>query len=109
MLERCEQTNGEPPEKAMAAAGDCNKANLQLGDDQTELFIKTTKSWKRRKEIPEKYPPWDRIPHSLGQKSGWNGNSGPSGPGESMPNMARQSSRSSANTSIAVASGSCYG
>jgi hypothetical protein len=39
-----------------------------LADDQTELFIATTKDWKRRKELREKDPPRGRIPEAYGPK-----------------------------------------
>jgi len=35
--------NGERPERALADAGYWSKANAQLADEQTELFIATTK------------------------------------------------------------------
>jgi len=34
-----------------------SNANAQLADEQTELFIATTKDWKRRKELREADPP----------------------------------------------------
>jgi len=66
MLEKCEETNNMRPEKLIADAGYWSKANAQLGDKQTELFIATTKGWKRRKELREKDPPRGRIPDSYG-------------------------------------------
>lgn len=68
MLERCEETNGKRPEKALSDAGYWSEANAHLEDDQTELFIATIKDWKRRKELREKGPPRGRIPESYGPK-----------------------------------------
>ena len=68
MLENCEEVNGKRPEKALADAGYWSKANAQLADEQTELFIATTKDWKRRKELREADPPRGRIPKWYGLK-----------------------------------------
>jgi hypothetical protein len=68
MLNECEQVNGNRPEKALADAGYWSQANAQLEDEQMELFIATTKDWKRRKELREKDPPRGRIPDSYGLK-----------------------------------------
>ncbi|GAB7092840.1 hypothetical protein JCM18237_31110 [Halorubrum luteum] len=54
--------------KALADAGYWSKANAQLADEQTELFIATTKDWKRRKELREADPPRGRIPKWYGLK-----------------------------------------
>ncbi|WP_455429038.1 transposase [Halococcus morrhuae] len=53
---------------ALADAGYWSKANAQLADEQTELFIATTKDWKRRKELREADPPRGRIPKWYGLK-----------------------------------------
>lgn len=66
MLERCEKRNGRYPEKTIGDAGYWSNANAQLGDGQTELFISTTKNWKRRTELRDKGPPRGRIPESYG-------------------------------------------
>jgi transposase len=68
MLETCEEVNGKRPEKALADAGYWSKANAQLADEQLELFIATTKDWKRRKELREADPPRGRIPKWYGLK-----------------------------------------
>ena len=68
MLDACEEVNGKRPEKALADAGYWSEENAQLADGQTELFIATTKDWKRRKELREKDPPRGRIPDSYGLK-----------------------------------------
>ncbi|UOO96998.1 transposase (plasmid) [Halococcus dombrowskii] len=68
MLENCEEVNGKRPEMALADAGYWSKANAQLADEQTELFIATTKDWKRRKELREADPPRGRIPKWYGLK-----------------------------------------
>lgn len=68
MLEKCEETNDQRPEKVIGDAGYWSLANAELADEQTELFIATTKEWKRRKELREKDPPRGRIPDSYGPK-----------------------------------------
>ncbi|WP_232833845.1 transposase [Saliphagus sp. LR7] len=68
MLETCEEVNGKRPEKALADAGYWSKANAKLADEQLELFIATTKDWKRRKELREADPPRGRIPKWYGLK-----------------------------------------
>ena len=68
MLETCEEVNGKRPEKALADAGHWSLANAGVEDEQTELFIATTKDWKRRKELREMDPPRGRIPDSYGPK-----------------------------------------
>lgn len=56
MLEECERVNGKHLLGVLADAGYWSKANAQLADEQTELFITTTKDWKRRKELWAKDP-----------------------------------------------------
>ncbi len=68
MLEDCEAVNERLPSKVLADAGYWSKANAELGDEQTELFIATTKDWKRRKELREQGPPRGPIPESAGPK-----------------------------------------
>jgi hypothetical protein len=75
MLEECEDVNGKRPEKALADAGYWSQANAGLEDEQTELFVATTKDWKRRNELREKDPPGGGILTRMDRKSGWNGNS----------------------------------
>ena len=57
MLEICEEVNDKRPERALADAGYWSNANAQVADEQTELFIATTKDWKRREELREADPP----------------------------------------------------
>ena len=68
MLDRCEETNDERPENAIADAGYWSEDNAGLQDEQTELYIATTKDWKRRKELAEQGPPRGRIPDDYGPK-----------------------------------------
>src|SRR5699024_1019046 len=68
MLEKCEETTDQCPDKVIGDAGYWSLANAELADEQTELFIATTKEWKRRKELREKDPPRGRIPDSYGPK-----------------------------------------
>lgn len=62
MLERCEEQAGQRPEELVADAGYWSEDNAGLEDEQTELFIATTKDWKQRKVLQEKGPPRGRIP-----------------------------------------------
>jgi transposase len=66
MLEECTDVNGEPPSSILADAGYWSDANARLEDDRTELFIATTKDWKRKQELAEQEPPRGRIPDSYG-------------------------------------------
>lgn len=68
MLEACEETNDARPENVLADAGYWSEANAELQDDDLELFIATTKDWKRRKELAERRPPRGRIPDDYGPK-----------------------------------------
>ena len=68
MLEECEDVSGDMPSKLLADAGYWSRSNVALEDEQTELFIATTKDWKRRKELREMGPPRGRIPDSHGPK-----------------------------------------
>ena len=68
MLDECEDVNGKVPTKVLADAGYWSEANAELEDDQTELFIATSKDWKRRKELRAKGPPRGPIPDSAGPK-----------------------------------------
>lgn len=65
MLECCDAVHGELPEKLLADAGYWSTANAQLGDDQTELFVATTKDQQRRKELRDKDPPRGQIPGGI--------------------------------------------
>lgn len=70
MLEECEETTDERPENVVADAGYWSEANAELQDedDDLELYIATTKDWKRRKELAEQGPPRGRIPDDYGPK-----------------------------------------
>lgn len=65
MLERCEAQAGERPERCLADAGYWSEENARLEDEETELFIATTKDWKQRKALREQGPPRGRIPKGL--------------------------------------------
>ena len=62
-------------------AGYWSKANTQLADEQTELFIATTKDWKRRKELQEANPPRGGIPEWYGLKERMGSIESPQGDG----------------------------
>jgi len=50
----------------LADAGYCSEKNLAEADtDGAELFVNTTKDWKRRKAMREEPPPRGRIPKGL--------------------------------------------
>ncbi|WP_123619161.1 transposase [Halorubrum sp. CSM-61] len=68
MLDECEAVIDETPSKLLADAGYWSEANAALEDEQTELYIATTKGWKRRKELRENGPPRGPIPDSAGPK-----------------------------------------
>lgn len=69
LLEGCEEVNGARPNELLADAGYWSEDNVeQEGDENTELFIATTKDWKRRKELREQGPPRGRIPKHYGPK-----------------------------------------
>lgn len=68
MLDRCEELHDERPEQVLADAGYWSEGNAELEDEETELFIATTKDWKRRKELTEQGPPRGRIPDDYGPK-----------------------------------------
>jgi Tfp pilus assembly protein PilV len=107
MLEICEEVNDKRPERALADAGYWSNANAQVADEQTELFIATTKDWKRRKELREADPPRGRIPDSYGPKNGWSGSYERSEGNVSTESGVRPWSRCSANTSRGGVIGSC--
>lgn len=69
LLEGCEKVNGTRPREVLADAGYWSEENVEQGaDDNTELFIATTKDWKRRKELRAQGPPRGRIPKHYGPK-----------------------------------------
>jgi transposase len=69
LLEGCEEVNGARPSEVLADAGYWSEDNVeQEANENTELFIATTKDWKRRKELAELGPPRGRIPKDYGPK-----------------------------------------
>lgn len=62
MLNKCEAQAGRRPEDLLADAGYWSEANAKLQTDETELFIATTKDWKRRKALRDAGSPRGRIP-----------------------------------------------
>lgn len=108
MLENCEEVNGKRPEMALADAGYWSKANAQLADEQTELFIATTKDWKRRKEPREADPPRGRIPKWYGLKERMERKLRTKRGEASTASAARASKQCSVSMSPAAATDSCY-
>lgn len=51
VLEEWTDMNGQVPSKMSIDAGYWSKANAELEDNQTELFIATIKDWKRGKQL----------------------------------------------------------
>ena len=68
MLDECEDVNGRLPSNVSADAGYWSKENAELEDEDIELFIATTKDWKRQNELQENGPPRGPIPDSAGPK-----------------------------------------
>ena len=68
MVELCEDLHDERPENVLADAGYWQESVTELQDEETELYVATTKDWKRRKELAEKDPPRGRIPNDYGPK-----------------------------------------
>ena len=62
MLDKCEEQAGERPKELLADAGYWSETNVELEDENTELFIATKKDWKQRKELMEKGAPRGPIP-----------------------------------------------
>jgi len=69
LLDGCAQVNGVRPRELLADAGYWSEENVEKeAGEHTELFIATTKDWKRRKELLEQGPPRGRIPKHYGRK-----------------------------------------
>lgn len=69
LLEGCEEVSGVRPGELLADAGYWSAENIEREEDEnTELFIATTKDWKRRKALREEGPPRGRIPEHYGPK-----------------------------------------
>ena len=68
MVELCEELHEERPENVLADAGYWQESITELQDEETELYVATTKDWKRRKELAEQGPPVGRIPDDYGPK-----------------------------------------
>ncbi|MGH9818090.1 MAG: transposase, partial [Candidatus Acidiferrales bacterium] len=65
MLRRVEATMGKAPEALVADAGYWTEANAALENEETELFIATTKSWKQKQELARNGPPRGRMPKNM--------------------------------------------
>jgi transposase len=68
MLSACETQAGQRPGEVLGDAGYWSEANAGLADENTELFIATTKDWKQRKALREQGVPRGRIPTSATPK-----------------------------------------
>lgn len=65
LLARVKEMTGAAPEACTADAGYWSEANAALENEDTELFIATTKSWKQKKELAEQGPPRGRMPKNM--------------------------------------------
>ncbi|MGH7511162.1 MAG: transposase, partial [Gemmatimonadales bacterium] len=65
MLRRVKATMGTAPEALVADAGYWSEANATRENEETELFIATTKSWKQKQELARKGPPRGRKPKHM--------------------------------------------
>lgn len=63
MLRRVEQENGRLPDRSMLDAGYWTEAQIEQLEDEVDLYVATSKDWKRRKAIREMPPPRGRIPN----------------------------------------------
>ncbi len=68
MLDACELQAGARPAEILGDAGYWSEANASLQDEDTELFIATTKDWKQRKALREQPAPRGRIPEGASLK-----------------------------------------
>jgi transposase len=62
MLERVEEQAGARPGELTADAGYWSEENAEREDEDTTLYVATTKDWKQRKAMRESGPPRGRIP-----------------------------------------------
>jgi transposase len=65
MLAQVKANTGAVPKACTADAGYWTEANAALESEATELFIATTKNWKRKQELAEQGPPRGRIAKHL--------------------------------------------
>jgi transposase len=65
MLAQVTANTGAVPKACTADAGYWTEANAALESEATELFIATTKEWKRQQELAKQPPPRGRIPKHL--------------------------------------------
>jgi transposase len=65
MLAQVKANTGTAPKVCTADAGYWSEPNAALESEATELFIATTKNWKRQQELAEQGPPRGRIPQHL--------------------------------------------
>jgi transposase len=68
LLNGCDDVNGRKPAELLADAGYWSEENVQRAEQDTELFIATTKDWKQRKALQEEGSPRGRIPNHYGPK-----------------------------------------
>jgi transposase/IS5 family transposase len=65
MLAQVQANTGAVPKACTADAGYWTEANAALESGATELFIATTKHWKRKQELAKQGPPRGRIAQRL--------------------------------------------
>ena len=65
MLAQVKANTGATPRACAVDAGYWSEPNVALESEATELFIATTKEWKRQQQLAEQPPPRGRIPKHL--------------------------------------------
>jgi transposase len=65
MLAQVQANTGTVPKACVVDAGYWSEANAALESEATELFIATTKHWKRQQALATAGPPCGRIPQRL--------------------------------------------
>lgn len=65
LLDQFRAQHGRKPRNGIFDAGYCSEDNFALQDEDIELYIATTKDWKRREKLAEQGPPRGRIPKDI--------------------------------------------
>jgi transposase len=65
MLAQVKENTGAAPQVCTVDAGYWSEPNAALESEEMELFIATTKDWKRKQQLADQPPPRGRTPHGL--------------------------------------------
>lgn len=65
MMEQVKENTGRMPDKGTMDAGYWHEDQIQQIQDQTDLYVATTKDWKQRKALKKQPPPRGRIPKNI--------------------------------------------